>query len=247
VVIDTNTGRPVRKIPRTKKDRKGRLVEESDETEFELDPETGKPMIDPTTGWPVPKYERDKITGAIKIDPRTGQKLVRKQKIRNKRDPETEYELDDNGTRKIDPITKKPIPKYEVDSKTGKRKIDPNTGKFMKMRKKFESEGETDYEVDEKTGKVKLDSEGNPVPKLEYDLKGKVKVDSRTGKPMTKRVHKKDRDEEGTGSSYEVDWKNGRNVIDPSTGKALIDIKSGRKWKVIRKGANKDYSSDEFN
>jgi hypothetical protein len=125
--------------------------------------------------------------------------------------------------------------------------IDPSTGKFLKMRKKFESEGETDYEVDEKTGKVKMDSDGKPIPKLEYDINGKVKINSMTGKPMTKRVHKKDQDDDdGAGSSYEVDWKNGKYVVDPATGKALIDAKSGRKWKVIRKGANKEYSSDEY-
>jgi len=29
-------------------------------------------MIDPNTGWPIPKYQKDELTGAILIDPRTG-------------------------------------------------------------------------------------------------------------------------------------------------------------------------------
>jgi len=158
--------------------------------------------------------------------------------------------VDESGKRKVNPDTGKYIPKYVVDPATGKRKIDPSTGKPMIFRKKFESEGETDYEVDEKTGKIKMDAEGKPIPKVEYDhISGKVKIDPKTGKPIAKRIRRKDKpagDGDGNDSSFEVDWKNGKYVIDPSTGKALVDAKSGRKWKIIRKGGNKEYESDEI-
>lgn len=36
--------------------KNGKYVEDSEETEYELDQMTGKPKIDPKTGWPVPKY-----------------------------------------------------------------------------------------------------------------------------------------------------------------------------------------------
>ena len=157
--------------------------------------------------------------------------------------------MDEDGKFKVNQDTGKKIPKYVMDPSTGKRKIDPSTGKPMIQRKKFESEGETDYEVDEKTGKVKMDAEGKPIPKVEYDhISGKVKIDPKTGKPVAKRIRRKDKAEEadGNASSYEVDWKNGRYVIDPSTGLAIADAKSGRKWKIIRKGGNKEYESDEL-
>lgn len=76
-----------------KKDKKGRKIEESDETDYEIDPETGKPKLD-ENGWPVPRYQKDKITGVILVDPRTGKKLVKKRKIKNNSDLETEYEID---------------------------------------------------------------------------------------------------------------------------------------------------------
>jgi hypothetical protein len=36
---------------------------------------------------------------------------------------------------------------------------------------------------------------------------------------MTRRIHKIDKgNEDAEGSTYEVDWKNGKYVLDPSTG-----------------------------
>ena len=42
---------------------------------------------------------------------------------------ETEYELDEKtGKLKINPQTRRPIAKLEIDPKTGKNKVDPRTG-----------------------------------------------------------------------------------------------------------------------
>jgi hypothetical protein len=148
-------------------------MESDSGTDYEIDAFTGKPLLDPKTGWPVPKTEKpnrktfaeddyniDMKTGKPKMDPKSGRPLKKKGVRKNGRyredSEETEYELDPlTGKPKIDPKTGWPIPKYKLDPKTGKPQVDPKTGKRLikKNPRRGASEGATDYE---------LDVEGNP-------------------------------------------------------------------------------------
>ena len=101
---------------------------------------TGKPRIDPRTGWPVRKtkdkrkkafaeddYAIDPKTGKVVIDVKTGRpvrKMVRTKKDKKGRlveeSDETEFEIDpETGKPMIDPTTGWPVPKYERDKLTG--------------------------------------------------------------------------------------------------------------------------------
>ena len=66
-------------------------MESDSGTEYEIDPFTGKPLVDQKTGWPVPKtekpkrktfaeddYDIDMKTGRPKVDPKSGRPLKKK-------------------------------------------------------------------------------------------------------------------------------------------------------------------------
>jgi hypothetical protein len=170
--INPDTGRPVKK-KLGRMGSKGQFVEDSEETEYEIDKATGKPLIDPKTGWPVPRVMRDTRTGKPIIDPRTGKPVVKRRRVKDPDEGETEYEVDQKTGKVVLDKHGKPIPVYVVDKTTGKVRIDAATGKPIKARKpKAASDGDTEYEFDEKTGAIKLDKKtGLPIPKYVLDPK----------------------------------------------------------------------------
>jgi len=156
---------------------------------------------------------------------------------------ETEYELDEKtGKLKINPQTRRPIAKLEIDPKTGKNKVDPRTGKPIISRKRvivykgLESESST-YEVDYLRGKL-----------LRDPTTGAFQLDPKTGRKV--KVRRKGGKRVGGYSShssdYELNGKTGEKVVKPgrenlSRRKAEqngpIDFNEDAMSRMMRRGA----------
>jgi hypothetical protein len=79
-----------------------------------MDPNTGKPKIDPKTGWPIPKFRCHPKTGKPLIDPVRGKPFLKKNPARRDSEGATEYELDVEGRPRL--CSKGTlIIKYEID------------------------------------------------------------------------------------------------------------------------------------